>query len=160
MKSSDEHWNYVMGFEDRAEEAEKDAAQEEDQSEPGWGKKKGKMYPCVECKKMFGCREMTESKRPKHAVVVEGVPDELTSEHAELKTVYQKICASCELAERHKELLHIQKEMKGREKRKNGRPVDSSTKQRVMRLPRWMACRAKPKGKRRQRSVCSWLRSS
>ena len=64
-------------------------------------KKVGNKYPCFECKKEFGHREMIQSRRPKHAELVEAAPEELHSGKMETKIIYRKICAACELEERH-----------------------------------------------------------
>ena len=67
----DDGWSYLESPEDRAlprlledalKEEERHAVKEEDQKDAEFDKKKGQMYPCVECRKVFGHREMIGSR--------------------------------------------------------------------------------------------------
>ena len=71
-----------------------------------FNKKTGKEYPCPECGKLFGHRDMIQSKRAKHAKLMERGPDSLdpeTNQAPDTRTVFLKICVDCEAKERAQE---------------------------------------------------------
>ena len=70
----DDAWNYSLVT--KAVEEQVVLIPEKDKGKKGKGKgdeaalqakKVGNKYPCFECKKEFGHREMIESRKPKHA---------------------------------------------------------------------------------------------